>query len=103
VPGEQIGDSIYVNELQKMYSIYVPSGTSSLTVMLLDLVADFDLYVGYGTYESLDGEEYDWRSYNEGTTSENITINNPQEGCYYIQVVDYDNMGGSFELHVYLE
>ena len=96
--GSQISDSISANLFSKLYSVYVPSGTSSLTVVLDNLQADFDLYIGYGSIESLQGEDYDWRSNNYGTSSESITVSNPQEGCYYIQITDYSNVGGSFSL-----
>ena len=96
--GSQISDSINVYGYSKIYSIHVPSGTSSLTVVLDNLQADFDLYVGYGSLDSIQGEDYDWRSNNEGTVADSITVNNPQAGCYYIQITDYNNEGGSFSL-----
>lgn len=94
----QISDNINVDSYSKFYSIYVPSGTSSLTVVLDNLQADFDLYIGFDSLDNLQGENYDWRSNNEGTSADSITVNNPQAGCYYIQITDYYNEGGSFSL-----
>ena len=82
----------------KVYCIYVPAGTSTLTVTLSDLVVDFDLYIGYGSYSSIEGDNYDWSSDNLGTATDSITISSPQAGNYYIQVTSYEQVGGTFRL-----
>ncbi len=82
----------------KVYLLNVPSGINSLVITLTQLDDDFDLYVGYGSYSSVEGENYDWRSRNDDLTPEYIYISNPQAGNYYIQVYLPGDYGGSYTL-----
>ena len=99
IPGT-VNDQITAGATFKIYCIYVPSGTSSLSVTLSNMQADLDLYMGYGSYSSVEGDNYDWASDKSGTAVESITISSPQAGNYYIQVQAYgpDGATSSFRL-----
>jgi len=73
------------------YTISVPTGATQLVVQLTSSTAgaDVDLYVRFGQDVALEagqpeGVRADWRSINDGTSNETITIGAPQAGTYYI-------------------
>mgnify|MGYP002622844430 CR=1 FL=1 len=88
----------------RYYCVNVPAGTGSVAIELSGLSADLDLYVGYGDIASVQGvdltqgETYDWQSNDFGTVDERVTINNPQPGVYYIEVVSYEGQPSAFQI-----
>jgi len=86
------------------YCVGVPPGTDRLTIDLTGLSADLDLYVGFGSIESVqgfetaEGETYDWLSNQFGTGDERVEIANPETGVYYMEVVSYAGEGSEFTL-----
>lgn len=85
----------------RYFCVEVPAGATSLVLTLDDLEVDLDLYVGYGSIDSvqgLDAGSWDWAGQELGTTPEYIEITNPEAGIYYIEVFDYDQAGSTFTL-----
>jgi Zn-dependent metalloprotease len=75
----------------QMYSIVVPSGSTSLTVITSGGSGDADIYVKAGAAAST--TNYDGKS--EGsTTAETVTISNPQATTYYIFLNAYAAISG---------
>jgi hypothetical protein len=73
------------------YYIDVPSGQASLTVQTWGGGGDADLYVRYGASPTT--TSYTARSWASGNT-ENITINNPTSGRWYIGLHAYSAYSG---------
>ena len=88
------------------YCIEVPSGTGRLVIVLSDLTADLDLYVGLGSIEAVqgvdldEGETYDWLSNDFGTVDEEVVIDDPAAGAYYIEIVSFAGDFSEFTLVV---
>ncbi|OFW52479.1 MAG: hypothetical protein A2V75_04435 [Actinobacteria bacterium RBG_16_70_17] len=86
------------------YCVGVPPGTDRVTIDLTGLSADLDLYVGFGSIESVQGfqseagETYDWLSNQFGTADEHVEITDPEAGVYYIEVVSYAGEASAFTL-----
>jgi hypothetical protein len=83
------------------FCVEVPAGASLLVFTLSDLEADLDLYVGYGsidTVQGLDAGSWEWAGQELGTTPEYIEIADPEPGVYYLEVFDYDQAGSTFTL-----
>lgn len=73
------------------YYITVPSGTGSLQIQTWGGTGEADLYVHHGTPPTTSA--YDYRSVLAGNT-EQIMINNPQAGNWYISVHGKDAFAG---------
>ena len=76
------------------YTIYVPSGATSLAVSLTGLSADVDLYdmapsTAGGTASHPTTSTYTGRSYNSGTTSESLSHSSPTYGTWSIAAYGY--------------
>lgn len=90
----------------RYYCIRVGEGTGSVTIRLEGLSADLDLYVGYGTIDSVQGvdisagETYDWKSNAFGTEPEEVTISAPRPGLYYLEIVSFQGDYSPFRLTV---
>ncbi|MBI5723746.1 MAG: pre-peptidase C-terminal domain-containing protein [Planctomycetes bacterium] len=67
----------------KLFKVYIPSGTSSLTVSTTGGEGDCDLYVRHAYWPTL--RDYDSRSSGRGT-QERVSIRNPQSGWWGILV-----------------
>ncbi len=94
-PNQAIDGDVPPGEREKVYCLYISHGVGQLTVEIYDLSTDLDLYIGYGSYGSIEGTD-DWYSLNEFTSPEVVMITNPDAGYYYIHVEDYNELGGSF-------
>jgi hypothetical protein len=85
------------------FCVEVPDGASSLVFELSNLEADLDIYVGFGSIESvqgLDAGSWEWAGQEFGTTPEYVEIANPESGIYYIEIFDYDQAGSTYTLLV---
>jgi hypothetical protein len=85
----------------RYFRVEVPPGANALVFTLTDLEADIDLYVGYGSLDSvqgLDAGSWDWAGQEFGATPEYIEIASPKGGVYYLEVFDYDRAGSTFTL-----
>lgn len=86
----------------RYYCINVGSGVPSVTMELSGMSVDLDLYVGSGNIASVQGvdisagENYEWKSNEFGTGAERITINNPQPGVYYAEIVSYQGEASNY-------
>ncbi len=86
------------------YCLPVPDGQTSLAIDLRDFDVDLDLYVGYGSIETVqgaelvEGETFYWKSNEGGTDDELVNISSPDGGLYYIEVCSYDGTASPFEL-----
>ena len=70
-------------DVSRLYSIVVPAGKSKLTIASAGGSGDADLYVRLGVPPTISS----YQQASEGaTTVENIAINNPAAGTYYILV-----------------
>jgi len=82
----------------------VPGGGSSLAFGISDFVVDLDLYVAWNDYEGITGqtlvygETYTWLSNDYGTGDEAVSISNPNEGPYYIEVCSYEGEPSPYNL-----
>jgi len=82
----------------------IPSGGSSLGFGISDFVVDLDLYVAWNDYEGITGqtlvygETYTWLSNDYGTGDEAVSISNPNEGPYYIEVCSYEGEPSPYSL-----
>ena len=76
---------------------FTPSCTGSHTVTLSGLSDDKDLYVYSGTCSSL---TYIGSSASTGTSNETVTYSFTGGQTYYIEVYDYANTGGNFNIQV---
>ncbi len=81
-----------VGDMDLLYRIYVPEGTTNLTVAMSGGTGDFDLYVRRGpaipTYD-----DWDCRPY-AGGNNESCSFTNPQSGTWYIWLDVYDSGAG---------
>jgi trypsin len=83
------------------YCVEVPAGTGGVTIDLTGMSADLDLYVGFGSIESVLGlDAWEWSSAAGGTADEQVVINQPDPGVYYIEVLSYDRVFSAFTLLV---
>ena len=73
------------------FPVEIPAGMSSLTVTMSDGSGDADLYVRYASQPT--SSAYDCRPYLTGN-NESCTINNPQQGNWYISIRGYTNYSG---------
>jgi hypothetical protein len=86
----------------RYYCINVGQGVSSVTMELSGMSVDLDLYVGSGNIASVQGvdisagENYEWKSNEFGTGAERITINTPQPGVYYAEIVSYQGEASNY-------
>jgi hypothetical protein len=78
-----------------MWWIDVPSGVTSMYVVLTCGTADFDLYGKYNVQPTT--SSYDWRGYTSG--GEEVTVSSPAVGRHYI-MVDYYSGTSSYTLKV---
>lgn len=76
-----------------LYRIYVPAGTSNLTVTLRNGTGDLDLLVLKGP-NTPSWDAYDCASYNSGN-DEDCSIDDPGAGTWYILVDVYTAGGGA--------
>jgi len=76
---------------QKVFTIVVPSGQTSLTVSISGGTGDSDLYTKLGSAPTL--SSYDCRPYKSGN-SETCTYSNPAAGTYYIMLNAYSSYSG---------
>ena len=88
------------------YCVRVAEGTSRVTLTLSGLANDLDLYVGQGSIQSVQGvdleagETYQWKSNEFGTVDETVTIDNPQAGIYYAEIVSYEGKQSPYQFAV---
>jgi hypothetical protein len=88
------------------YCVAVPQGVDRLTIDLGGFFVDLDLFVGFGSMESVQGvdlslgETYEWKSNDFGTVDEVVVINGPQPGVYYIEIASYEGEPSVFTLSV---
>ena len=88
------------------YCVAVPGGIDRVTIDLTGFFVDLDLYVGFGSIESVQGvdisrgETYEWKSNDFGTVDERVVISGPEPGVYYIEIASYDNESSPFMLTV---
>ena len=88
------------------YCTEVPSGKSSLDIALRNLTEDLDLYVGFGSIAVLQGsdltqgENYTWKSNEFGTADENVTVDSPEAGTYYIEICSYEGKASDYQIEV---
>lgn len=75
----------------KIYTLVVPAGRSSLTFKTSGGTGDADLYVQLGSAPTT--SSYLKRSWNTGN-SESITISSPTAGTYYVMVYGYAAASG---------
>jgi hypothetical protein len=80
-----------------MYWIDIPSGTTSMYVVLECGTSDFDTYGRFNAQPTT--STYDWRGYTSG--GEENTITSPSVGRHYI-MVDYYSGSGPYTLKVTL-
>jgi hypothetical protein len=80
-----------------MWWIDVPTGTTSMYVVLECGSADFDTYGKFNAQPTT--SSYDWRGYTSG--GEENTVTNPSVGRHYI-MVDYYSGSGAYTLKVTL-
>jgi hypothetical protein len=76
---------------QSYYLLEVPPGLSRLTIQTYGGWGDCDLYVAYGYQPTLD--DYDYCPYLTGN-NEQVVIDNPPEGDWYIMLNGYQYYGG---------
>jgi hypothetical protein len=85
------------------YCVEIPGG-SDLDISISGFNIDLDLYVGFGSIASVQGEEpvwgesYDWLSNEFGTVDEHVSVPSPRAGVYYIEVCSYEGEASSFRL-----
>lgn len=88
------------------YCVRVAEGTPRITLTLSGLTNDLDLYIGHGSIQSVQGidlqagETYEWKSNAFGTDNEQITIDNPQAGVYYAEIVSYEGKESNYQFAV---
>jgi hypothetical protein len=86
------------------YCVASPEGAQSLTIEMSGLTADLDLYVGFGSITTIQGEQvsqgetFTWKSNAFGTVNETVTIPNPQAGLYYIEIASYEGQASPYTL-----
>jgi Zn-dependent metalloprotease len=75
----------------KNYKITVPSGQTSLAIVMSGGTGDGDLYVKRGSQPTL--TSYDYRPYLSGN-NETVTVTNPVAGDWYISINAYATFSG---------
>lgn len=87
------------------YCLQIPDGTGNLSISLTDFDVDLDLYVGYGEFDSVFGEEiaegetFEWKSNEFGTADEFVSISNPATpGPYYIEVCSFESLASDYSV-----
>ncbi len=75
----------------KHYKISVPSGQSSLAIVMSGGTGDGDLYVKLGSQPTL--SSYNYRPYLSGN-NETVTVTNPAAGDWYISIYGYSSYSG---------
>ncbi|NVJ60154.1 MAG: S8 family serine peptidase [Gammaproteobacteria bacterium] len=73
------------------YTVEIPSGMSSLSVVMSGGSGDADLYVRYGSQSTT--SSYDCRPYKNGN-AETCTFTNPNAGTWYISIRGYSAYSG---------
>jgi hypothetical protein len=76
---------------ERLYSINVPAGQTSLEVSTGDGMGDVDLYVKHGSAPGL--FDFDGRSFG-GDTEEEVSISSPAAGTWYIMLHGSDHYQG---------
>lgn len=82
----------------------VPGGGSSLDIGITDFNVDLDIYVAWNDFEGITGQSliygdtYTWMSNAYGTGDEWVSIGDPQEGPYYIEVCSYEGDASPYNL-----
>jgi hypothetical protein len=75
----------------RFYSLWVPSGASSVTFEITGGAGDADLYVLYGVSPSV--SSYNCRPYS-GTSNEVCTFNYPSSGEWHVMIRAFSNYSG---------
>ncbi len=75
----------------KHYKITVPSGQSSLAIVMSGGTGDGDMYVKRGAQPT--SSSYDYRPYLNGN-NETVTVTNPVAGDWYISIYAYSTFSG---------
>jgi len=82
----------------------VPGGGSGLDIGITDFNVDLDIYVAWNDYDGITGqtpvygESYTWMSNDFGTSDEWVSVDNPQEGPYYVEVCSYEGDPSPYNL-----
>ena len=85
------------------FCVEVPAGTSTLYFTLAGMETDLNIYVGFGSIDTVQGLEegsWEWAGQNTDTEAELVTIDDPIAGTYYIEVFDNFRAGSDFVLTV---
>lgn len=81
----------------------VPSGQDNLTLRIWGYDTDLDIYVGRGGLNSVQGDDAgQWYSNAGGTADEEVVIDSPSSGTYYIEVCSYMGEASDFQLEAEL-
>ncbi len=83
----------------RLYRIFVPVGTTSLTATLLGGTGDADLYMRRGSPPV--GGTGDTCIQENGGNNERCVINNPQSGTWYMRIITWDPYAGATLLATY--
>lgn len=83
-----------VGQTNLLYRVYVPAGTSNLTVTLTGFTGDFDIYVAPGpNIAGFDNSECNpWLGAGDDET---CSFDDPQSGTWYIFIDPYSNANGA--------
>jgi len=76
---------------QQVFTVVVPSGTSSLSIQMSGGSGDADLYVRYGSPPTT--SQYDCRPYLYGN-NESCSFSSPPAGTWYVMVRGYSSYSG---------
>jgi len=95
--GVQVSGQMSPADESKFYCLYVPEGTSSITITLSDMTADLDLYV-YDGYPEVPGTDYLWNSAQFDEVDEVVNGANPVAGHYYIEAFNFNDISGTYKL-----
>lgn len=83
-----------VGQTNLLYRVYVPAGTSNLTVTLTGFTGDFDIYVAPGP-EVASFDHSDCNPWLGNNAAETCSFNGPQTGTWYIFIDPYSNANGA--------
>jgi hypothetical protein len=75
---------------------FTPTCNGNYTINLTGMSRDYELYI----YTACGSSSYFTSGETISTTSESVTFNGVSGTTYYIQVYDYDELGGSFSINV---
>jgi len=84
-----VGDSVegQIDGFDQCFVVDVPQGVTQLTITLTGLSDEINLVVGYNDPDTILFRTGDvWSSSEPGIADEQITIEGPQDGTYYIDV-----------------